>query len=127
MQGYADWAFTSGIKVWCEVANDYVLQQSSSNSHCLQSRVHEQTKQTKVDCHLVLEIVESRVIDTPYISIGAQIADTFTKACVGLSWIYYVTSWVEWYIHPNLVGNVMSEYLIKGKTVILSGIWLTYI
>ena len=67
MQGYEDQAFTSGIKVWCEVAYDYVLRQSSSNSHYLQSYFHEQSKQTKVDCHLVLESVESCVIDNPYL------------------------------------------------------------
>lgn len=73
---------------------------------------HEQTKQTKVDCHHVLKSVESHVIDTPYISTGAQIADTFTKACVGLSWIYYVTSW-DWMTHASQLGGECHEWVFS--------------
>ena len=40
---------------------------------------HEQTKHIQVDCHLVQEKVESRIISTLYVSTRVQIEDMFTK------------------------------------------------
>ena len=40
---------------------------------------HERTKYIEVDCHIIHERVEKRVIATPFVFTSAQFADIFTK------------------------------------------------
>ena len=40
---------------------------------------HEQKKHIELDCHLIREKIQSRLIQTAYISTTHQLADIFTK------------------------------------------------